>query len=161
MCVVTEGHHKLLCNQLFHITRINFNILYLHFNGVRYENGSWVNEIHFPNSKINILVILDLKNNLLASDTANLKDIYTFIIINMMQTANEQFFLIINLRKTFLLPKQAESILFNYHSAPLDGNSVSQHSHIIKYARNSTMRRFTGNFRMTKFLKHAIFIQTA
>ena len=61
MWVVQEGLHKLLRNRLFQIKWINFNILFLS-NGVHYENGSWMNEIHFPNSKIYILVILDFRS---------------------------------------------------------------------------------------------------
>ena len=65
MWVVQEGHQKLLRNRLFQIKWINFNILYLS-NGISYENGSWMNGIHFPTSKTYILRIFDFRSTLTA-----------------------------------------------------------------------------------------------
>ena len=61
MWVVQEGHQKLLRNWLFQIKWINFSILYLS-NGISYENGNCLNEIHFPTSKIYSLVVVDFRS---------------------------------------------------------------------------------------------------
>ena len=63
MWVVQEGHHRVLHNWLFQIKWISFNILYLS-NGISYEDGSWMNRIYFPTSKIYILVNLDFRSTL-------------------------------------------------------------------------------------------------